>query len=217
VASRSELIIEWARGWSVSRGTPPPTAAGRGVRIALRQPSGAVRYVLPIFDRIQLAQLADRLTTVGSEIKVFGSSNALRTVLDGDWTSYAACELMTTPFARSQVILPDGYTSRIARDGVVAVAVVLSPDGEIVSSGRLAPVGRYGVVDQVETQAPHRRHGLGTAVMALLCNRAVDTRMRSGLLSATTEGQTLYHRLNWITHGEVAGVTRTRSTRTQLT
>ena len=209
VASRGELIIEWARGWSLSRGTPPPTAAGAGVRIALRHPDGAARHVLPAVDRIQLVRLADRLTRAGCEIKVLGTSTALSTLLDSGWTSYAACELMTTPFARSQVTLPAGYTGRIARDGAVAVALISSPTGEIVSSGRLAPMGRYGVVDRIETRAPHRRNGLATAVMALLCNWAVNSRLRTGLLSATSEGQTLYRNLNWITHGEIAGVLRT--------
>ena len=212
MATRGELIIEWARGWCISRGTAPPTAAGAGVRIALPKPSGASRHILRVFGRIQIARLADEVTNAGSEIKVMGDSTELRAALNGSWTSYAACQLMTIFFTRNRVVLPDGYTFRIVRDGAITIGMVLSADGEIASSGRLAPVGAYGVVDQVETRAPHRRRGLATAVMALLCNWAVDNDLRTGLLSATREGQALYRQLSWITRGEVAGAVRTQST-----
>lgn len=207
-----ELIIEWARGWSISRGTPPPAPAGKGVRIALREPGGAERHVLPVFDRVQIARLAAEVTGAGSEIKVLGDSAELIAALGGGWASYPACELMTTSFTRSRIALPGGCRFRVARDRATAVAMITCPSGEIAAAGRLAPVGRHGVVDQVETRAQHRRRGLATAVMALLGNWAVDNDLDNGLLSATREGQALYHHLGWTTRGEVAGAVRSPST-----
>jgi len=42
------LLIEWAHGWSVSRGCQGPVVIDRGVKIDVGAPVVSGRYVLPV-------------------------------------------------------------------------------------------------------------------------------------------------------------------------
>ena len=123
---------------------------------------------------------------------------------------HPACELMTIEFAARPVTLRDGYTARISADGAATVVTVRDGENVLAASARLARWGAYGIVDQVETSARHRRRGLATAVMTILGNWAVGNGTRTGLLSGTELGVALYRRLGWTTHGEIAGAVRLR-------
>ena len=203
------LLIEWAHGWSVSRGRPMPTAVVGGVRIDVVSPGHGARYVLKTLDRALIERLRGSGTAIGVEIKTLGDSAALRAWLGDAWSSYPACKLMTSEFTRGHVPLLGAYTSRLSTDRASMVAAVLDGEGAVVSSARLVRWGPYGIVDQVATVPAHRRRGLATAVMAMLGQWAVSNGLHTGVLSATEQGAFLYGQLGWIAHGEVAGAIRT--------
>ena len=202
------LMIEWAHGWSVSRGARMPVAVDGGVRVDVNRPAASSRYVLAAFDSTSVSRLGKALVLAGTEIKTLAPAGALRACLDDAWTMYHRNELMITSFAHRSAAVPGGYSARVADVGAVVVAEIRDGRGEVVSSGRLARWGRYGIVDDVRTVTPHRRRGLATAVMTILGNRAVTAGLPTGLLSATDEGAALYRLLGWTGMGEIAGAVR---------
>lgn len=200
------LVVEWAYGWSLSRGGREPVAVEGGWRIDVGLMS---RYVVPVFEAGVVARLG--LGVPGTEIKVLGSSAALRGCLGEAWSMYDRNELMVSVFGRRPVVVPVGYSARVADvGGSVVVAEVRDGAGDVVSSGRLARWGGYGIVDRVRTGDLHRRRGLATVVVASLGNWAVGHGLRTGLLSASAEGAAVYRRLGWGTVGEIAGAVRSR-------
>ena len=151
------LLVNWAYGWSLPRGRRLPAPVAGGVRIDLGVPSRAVRFVLPGLDRLSIARLGRGWTAVGTEVKTLSGWARLRACVGDGWSMYPACELMTIEFTARPGTLPGGYTARMSADGATIVATVLDGDNALASSARLARWGRYGIVDQVETSARHRR------------------------------------------------------------
>lgn len=196
-----ELVIEWARGWAVSRGAPPPVAVPGGVRIDV---GPAPRFILSAWEEDGLARLGRELTRPGSVIKILGPAGVLRAALPPAWTMFPRCAFMTSALSPAGAAGP----ARITAEGDVLVASVLDGEGGVAASARLAGHGRYGIFDQVETRSDRRRQGLGTALMTALGARAAEAGRTTGLLSATDDGRALYERLGWSDLGEVAGAHR---------
>jgi GNAT superfamily N-acetyltransferase len=199
-----ELTTQWVRGWAASRGAATPATIDGGFRV---DAGPRVRYVLHTYDSKTLGRLGRELTEPGTDIKIVGPTRELRAALPDGWTMYPPCTLMTTAFTHRDVVLPQPYTSRIKHDGCALLGLILS-GGEVVSSGRLAMTGRYGIIDQVWTRPAYQRRGLGRQLMTILGNRAADLGRNAGLLSATDDGRALYERLNWTARGEIAGAVR---------
>jgi GNAT superfamily N-acetyltransferase len=203
VAERSDLIAAWASGWAVSRGAPPPTGIDGGWRIE----GDRTRYVLET-DNWCLATELGHAAIDGTEIKVAGDTGRLRSALPTTWTMYPANHMMTTTFTHGAPTVPASCTAQVEPDGAAFRATIHDSSGEIISTGRLAPHGSYGIIDRVRTGTGHQRRGLGRAVMTLLVNRALDEGLTNGLLSATAEGRALYVALGWRVRSEVAGAFR---------
>jgi GNAT superfamily N-acetyltransferase len=145
------------------------------------------------------------LTVAGTEIKVVGDTASLRSVLPDEWSMDEPCDLMTVAFIPGVIAVRTPYVADVVEDGTTLVGSIRAGDGEVVSSARLAPSGRYGVFDQVGTHPTHRRRGLGTALMRLLGDRALAASLTTGLLSATADGRALYSALGWAVVCELAG------------
>jgi GNAT superfamily N-acetyltransferase len=67
----------------------------------------------------------------------------------------------------------------------------------VAARGSIAVVGDDAIADRIETDAAHRRRGLGRAMMSALAEAAVSQGARTGLLIASEEGQRLYSSLGW--------------------
>jgi GNAT superfamily N-acetyltransferase len=208
VLDLAELTTVWARGWAVSRGTPPPVAIAGALMIKVDRPRALVRYVVHPHDWRTAAVLGRELTEPGTEIKLVGAAARLHEALGSDWTMYDPNHLMTATFTRGTAEVPPAYTVRIVEDGGALLASIHDDADDLVARARLAACGRYGVIDRVRTRPTVRRRGLGRAVMTLLGNRALEEGLTTGLLSATAEGQALYSAMGWATHGELAGAFR---------
>jgi predicted GNAT family acetyltransferase len=155
-----------------------------------------------------VAALGRELTWPGTEIKALGDSAALRSALPDDWSMYDPCDLMTATFKHGGAAVHEPYVARIVEDGATLVGLVFDDNGDTVSSARLAPSGRYGVIDKVWTKPAHQRRGLGTILMTKLGNRALDSGLTTGLLSATADGRALYSALGWTVVENLAGAFR---------
>jgi len=207
--SVSELLMAWGRGWAVSRGTSAPVEVPGGFRVDVGLPAHRVRHVLHTYDAESLGRLGRELTAPGNWIKVSGDPGEFRAVLAADgWTMDTAGYLMTVPLRAGAVEPPASYTVRTDTERDVLVATVLAEDGSTAASGRLAPAGEFGIVDQVATEPAHQRRGLGSVVMRALCDRAVAGGLRTGILVGTDDGRTLYRALGWTVRSDVPGAFR---------
>jgi ribosomal protein S18 acetylase RimI-like enzyme len=160
--------------------------------------------VLHTWDTDLLASLDRQVAAPGTWIKIVGCAGDLRGALSGRWTVASTGYLMSAPLTGSADKPPAPYALQVGRDRDVLVATVVDPAGGTAASGRLAPAGEFGVVDQVETAAAHRRRGLGTVVMRALGDHAARNGMDTGLLVATDDGRRLYQALGWSVRSEIA-------------
>lgn len=85
-------------------------------------------------------------------------------------------------------------------------AEITNDGGELAASGSAGLIDVHAVFDQILTQPPHRRLGLGTVVMNALTGRAVERGMRQGARIATPEGRALYQTLGWTQWSEITSV-----------
>ncbi|MEU8077292.1 GNAT family N-acetyltransferase [Catellatospora citrea] len=198
-----EIMSDWVHGWAVSRAAPVPVAVPQGWRIDVGVPGHRLRYILHTPDDQWLSQLGERQSTPGTWIKVAADPAHLRGALSPPWTMADTGYLMTTTFTDDADLPPMPYTTRTRITDVV-VATVLDATGTPVASGRLAPAGAVGVIDQVETAPAHRRRGLGKIVMRLLGHHAVRLGMHTGALVATDDGCKLYSALGWSVRTPIA-------------
>ncbi|MEV6850080.1 hypothetical protein [Actinoplanes sp. NPDC051411] len=107
---RAELLIEWARGWAVSRAHPAPTPAAGGVRIQLGHAERHVTTAMP-------GWLADADIAFDTEVKVLGPPEALRRSLDDRWLMFPTVELMATA---ALAVLGNWAAGQGLRTGVLA-------------------------------------------------------------------------------------------------
>ncbi|MEH0973128.1 GNAT family N-acetyltransferase [Micromonospora sp. CPCC 205546] len=199
------LMTAWGSGWAVSRGTPAPVAIPGGFRVDVGLPGHRVRHVLHTYDADSLRRLGRELTEPGTWIKVSGDRAGLAAALPDAWTLDSAGYLMSAPLTPGAVEPPAPYATRVAAECGVVVATVVDASGRTAASGRLAGTGKFGIVDQVETEPAHRRRGLGSVVMRALCGHAAALGMRTGILVATDDGRALYRALGWTVRAEVSG------------
>lgn len=204
-----QLMTAWIKGWAISRLSPAPVAIPGGFRADIRQPVPGTRYVFHTYDTESLERLGRDLTIPGTGIKIHGRLPELRAALPESWRMDEPACLMTTTFRPGTAIPADPYTIRYLAEGATHVIQVLDADGEIAASARMARGDRYGVIDRVWTRPAHQRRGLGTTMMQLLANRAVELGLSDGVLSASPEGRELYLTLGWTVRAEMAVAFRT--------
>nr|WP_223184353.1 GNAT family N-acetyltransferase [Streptomyces sp. CBMA152] len=105
---------------------------------------------------------------------------------------------MTTDLAEHPQHVPAApYEREVRTEGAVTVVSLYDSSGEVAARGTIAVVGADAVADRIETDAAHRRRGLGRAMMSALAEAAVAQGARTGLLIASEEGQRLYSSLGW--------------------
>jgi GNAT superfamily N-acetyltransferase len=201
----AELARAWVAGWVVSREKPAPVEEAWGLRIDVGLPEQVVRHVLPEADEATVRKVAETVTTPRTWIKAFLPAEAMARWLGADWTPDSHGFLMATALRASAPRVPDGYTlTSETRNGVTRIRI-LAADGSLAARGQVAPTGRSAVVDQVVTDAGHRRRGLGSVVMRTLANTAAEQGATTGILGATVEGRALYETLGWRVHAPLTG------------
>ncbi|MEU4426501.1 GNAT family N-acetyltransferase [Actinoplanes sp. NPDC024001] len=200
-----DLVGGWVHGWARCRSTADPEPVPGGWRIAVGLPNHRVRYVLSGHDEQILAELGSRAAAPGTWIKVAGDPDRLRAALPPAWVMADTAYLMSAPFTPAERGAPPApYRVRVVSDGPVAIAEIRDGDDALAAWGRLAPAGEVGVIDQVETDAAHRRRGLGSAIMHTLAAHAADLGLHTGVLAATEQGRGLYESLGWSVFGQLA-------------
>nr|WP_272954670.1 GNAT family N-acetyltransferase [Kribbella sandramycini] len=125
---------------------------------------------------------------------------------------------MTRPLAGHPVATaPPAYDVLVVDEGPLIYVHVHAADGSIAAHGMAAVVGTDVVMHDIETEATHRRRGLGRVVMGALVQRGVERGAEHGLLMATEVGTHLYRALGWSTEAILVTATGPTPARAELT
>lgn len=202
----SEFVRMWIDGWVVSRGGSDPIDEPWGWTIDVGQPRHVARHVLPEPSEADVRKIVAATGAPGTWLKLFAEDEAVLPWVGPGWRLAGPGFLMTCPLAPERPEAPAGYTlTRWTRGGVSRV-LVRTRDGHFAARGQIAHAGAHVVVDQVETDADHRRKGLGGLVMRTLQSTAYEAGARTGVLVCTPEGRALYSSLGWTTRAPMASL-----------
>ncbi len=135
-------------------------------------------------------------------LKVCLPAPMLAKALPERWVVQPSATMMTAPLGKveREISLPRGYSLSTRAEGAALVVIVAGPDGADAASGRLIRSGGHAVFDRIETDAAHRRLGLGRGVMAALTVVALERGVNAGVLVATSAGRWLYEAIGWDKH-----------------
>ncbi|MEU8514411.1 GNAT family N-acetyltransferase [Kitasatospora sp. NPDC048722] len=208
MALDTELTHAWVHGLAAARRCPTPVEVPWGLRVDVGRGRESVRHVLLRTDGRNVRAAAAAADRPYARIKGFVEPEAALGLLGPAWERNADELMMTTVLRREEVRLPAGYSAEVERGDGVAHARLLTPDGEFAAGGHTGVHGALAVFDRIETDGAHRRRGLGSAVMRLLTDAALDAGAETAALGATEEGRALYASLGWELRGLMAGFVR---------
>ncbi|MEV7025084.1 GNAT family N-acetyltransferase [Kitasatospora sp. NPDC093558] len=208
MAPNTELTHAWVHGLAAARRCPAPVEVPWGLRVDVGRGKESVRHVLLRTDEESVRAAGAAADRPFARIKGFVDPGPTLGRLGPAWESSADELMMTTVLRREPVRLPAGYTADVERGDGVAHARILTPAGEFAAGGHTGVCGALAVFDRIETDEAHRRRGLGSAVMRLLTDAALDAGAETAALGATEEGRALYASLGWELRGLLAGFVR---------
>lgn len=190
------LLDRWQTGWSLSRGLPLPTHDGGGLVVEVGLPEQVRRHVF-VDAGSALRDCAAQIHAPFVYLKAAVDADQMRRALPPSWTIESPGYLMARHAAALPVAPPAGYSASVHREHGAHVIRLADATGQVAASGRVVLNGASAVFDQIETLEPHRRKGLGTALMSALDVLATQSRATERLLVATEAGRALYLTLGW--------------------
>lgn len=190
------LLERWQTGWSLSRGVPLPTRDGGGLVVDVGWPEQLRRHVFVDAGRA-LQDCAAAIDAPFIYLKAAVDMDEMRRALPAAWQIQSPGYLMALPAAAASVAPPAGYHASSQLEHGAHVIRFADATGQLAASGRVVLNGATAVFDQIETLEPHRRKGLGGALMGALDARAAEAGCTERLLVATEAGRALYLRLGW--------------------
>lgn len=191
------LLDRWQTGWSLSRGVPLPTHGGGGLIVEVGWPEHLRRHVFVDAGR-ELQECAAHIHAPFVYLKAAVDPEQLRRALPAAWKIESPGYLMARPAAMAAPVAPPaGYSAGGHLEHGAHVIRFADATGQPAASGRVVLNGRTAIFDQIETLEPHRRKGLGTALMAALDALAEQAGVSERLLVATEAGRPLYLSMGW--------------------
>lgn len=202
-------VAAWTRGWSISRDVAPPVSAYGGWHVHVGLPDQQERYVFAaVSDEIRRASM----DIVGQHIflKACAEPEALAHHLAFGWELRPQGFFMDWPrlAAGGRRPAPPYHLSVVKlRQGAWTVEAL--ERGAVAARGSVLLVDGFAIFDRIETDAAHRRRGLGSAIMARLAAVAAAEGATHGLLVATPDGRALYETMGWRLHSPYSTAVRT--------
>lgn len=190
------LLERWQTGWSLSRGAPLPTRDGGGLVVEVGLPEQVRRHVFLDAGR-DLQDCAAGIDVPFVYLKAAVDTDRMRRALPARWQIQSPGYLMARPGPAAHVALPAGYSASVERAHGAQLIRFADAAGQPAASGRVVLNGASAVFDQIETLEPHRRKGLGAALMSALDALAAQAGVSERLLVATEAGRALYASLGW--------------------
>lgn len=195
------LIAGWLAARSAVRGLPAPVPDRGGWRVDTGLPDETRRHVFPVACP-GLVELGSGIDEPRVLLKLAGTHAELAALLPPRWRLEPLAHVMTCTGSfggGARPDLPCGYRLLLDRSDDRALARIVAADGGTAASGHAAEREGVFIYDRIATEAPHRRLGLGRALMLAL----QDTRRASAsrqVLTATADGRALYAALGWQVH-----------------
>ena len=206
-AQADPLVVKaWVEGWAISRGVAPPQTLPIGFRVDVGLPQQRARYVLPAFDPTALLNLASKIDSPWTFIKVCADPKLVAEAIPRPWTVQDPRFMMTVSLAELPANPVTDYSRHLFSEGRVIRAELRNPEGVVVASGRGAVVGASCIFDQIVTDENYRRRGLGRAIMCMLSRAAIERGCERGVLVATSDGLALYSTIGWDFHSDVTSL-----------
>jgi hypothetical protein len=133
-----------------------------GLRIEVGYLGKGSAYVFASIEKDALRNLALKITTPWTFLKVCAPNGEMETAWPAGWVVQEPGFMMTTKLARppAAVALADGYKLTVQGEGVI-VASVANETGHVVASGKITLADRHATFDEIVTDELHRRRGLG--------------------------------------------------------
>ena len=160
-----------------------------------------MRYVLLALGPARVRQLAANEREPPAAIKVCAEVADLARHLPDHRLLHEQRYLMTMPLSDARASadrkLQPGYSLAIRKEEAVITAEIRDEAEVLAASGKIAITPPYFIVDDIGTEAGHRRRGLGSAMMAALNRASIEAGARTGLLVATSDGHALYSAIGW--------------------
>ncbi|WP_420137118.1 GNAT family N-acetyltransferase [Sphingomonas sp.] len=199
MAADPALISIWIKAWAITRGVAPPIPYASGHYVAVGWPDQLGRYVFSTLDEKAIRAIGNRHEP-WLYLKVCAPEAEVRPLLPPRWQirSTPTC-MMIADLTAIPLELPDTYHLSMAQEGEVLTATIQAGD-ELAARGRLVIVEGVAIFDQIRTQDPHQRRGLGRALMATLTRKALECDVDFAILSATAMGRALYESVGWRWH-----------------
>ncbi|RFU86747.1 GNAT family N-acetyltransferase, partial [Streptomyces triticagri] len=197
------VVRAWVDGWIVSRGAAPPVVETWGYTIDVGLPGHVGRHVFAGTDdavrEADVREVTGAVTGVGTQLKVFAEPARVVPWLGPGWEPFGSGDYLMTArlVPGGAVAVPDGYRLRTWTAGGVFRCLVTDSGGSFAARGQIAVTGATAVVDQIETDAAHRRRGLGAVVMRTLAAEGAALGAETGVLACTPEGRLLYEAVGW--------------------
>jgi GNAT superfamily N-acetyltransferase len=202
----AEYVDGWVDGWTRARETVRPEAVDGGWYVATGSEWEARRFVLSEPTPERLAAILDQDQPPTTIVKLPGEPAEWLPRFGEGWQPIHEGWFMTRALGRPpRRQPPQQFEVRLETTPTSAIASVLTPEGSVVAWGHIGLGASYAVPDQINTDAKHRRHGLGTVVMAELERHALEAGLERAVLGATDDGRALYERLGWDVGAPLAG------------
>lgn len=190
------LLERWLTGWSLGRGLPLPTHAGGGLAVEVGWPDQLRRHVFADAGPA-LRACAARIEAPFIHLKAPVGADEMRRAVPAHWTLDSPRYVMARDGAMDAVALPAGYAASVDLEGGVHAVRLSDSAGQPAAAGFLILHQGTAIFDRIETFEPHRRKGLGSALMARLDALAQAAGASERLLVATDAGKALYLSLGW--------------------
>jgi GNAT superfamily N-acetyltransferase len=192
------IVEQWLKGWSLSRELPLPVKFESGFKVDVGYEKQKVRYVFPVLND-DFIQLSNRIAEPWIFLKVCARPEDVKHRISEKWIIQPQGYMMSCFHSMNipNVNLHDGYKLEFDHYNSTFVVRIVSPKGELTSTGRIVLVGDLAVYDRVSTGSTHRRKGLATFLMKELEKIASSKGVFKGFLVATEEGKSLYESLGW--------------------
>lgn len=162
------------------------------------QPMGVPRSIgcVRMRDR-EVVELAD-LVAAGTRVDIFEAAPSELVVLD-----WAAARPLTLPLRLAVFVVEQGVPLDMEEDGADLTsrhAVLRSPVGEVIATGRLLPDGHLG---RMAVRRDCRGQGRGSRVVEALLGEAAEQGLTRLVLHAQTAAEGFYRRFGFQSVGEV--------------
>jgi GNAT superfamily N-acetyltransferase len=189
------LVAAWLAARSISRGLPPPVPDHGGLRVDTGSASETRRYV---FARPTpgLTELARTVRDPLAVLKLCSPPAQLQAALPVGWAAEQSGSLMACDHPMPQRQAPSGYRVSLQPEGSAFRCTIVTAAGDVAATGHAAETEGAFIFDRIVTEAPHRRRGLGAALVTALAEARRDPSSRF-VLVATPAGRLLYETLGW--------------------